>query len=302
MGDSGSPPWRRIHDYLIEVGSSRTSQELHQRAVAGIQALIRCDHVSVVCLDAKRVPECVHGTSGPQWCRDFNSYYRHRFPIPWDVVERIHVTDFRPWERSEYVSDFMRPKRLWSALWDARNPYILALYRTRPAPPFSDMEAASLKVCVAHLNNYHALLSRRPDMPRERLTATELSCDCRLLSRREAEILKLIALRMTAREMASVLFVSHRTVERHIANIYEKLSVHNRQALLRRVYEPAIDTGCPLSRAEGEAGRPSTMGRGLPSRACPSEATPENRPGPPIARGPPLRQTRRPSRSRVGRP
>ena len=45
-----------------------------------------------------------------------------------------------------------------------------------------------------------------------------------------------LALRMTAREIGSSMFISHRTVERHIANMYEKLSVHNRQALLRSVY------------------------------------------------------------------
>jgi DNA-binding NarL/FixJ family response regulator len=48
------------------------------------------------------------------------------------------------------------------------------------------------------------------------------------LSEREAEVLKLIAGGKSNREIAEQLFVSARTVERHIANIYGKIDVHSR--------------------------------------------------------------------------
>jgi len=48
------------------------------------------------------------------------------------------------------------------------------------------------------------------------------------LSERETEVLKLIAGGKSNREIAEQLFVSARTVERHIANIYGKIEVHSR--------------------------------------------------------------------------
>jgi DNA-binding CsgD family transcriptional regulator len=48
------------------------------------------------------------------------------------------------------------------------------------------------------------------------------------LSEREMEVLRLIAGGKRNREIAAELFVSARTVERHIANIYGKLDVHSR--------------------------------------------------------------------------
>jgi DNA-binding NarL/FixJ family response regulator len=72
-----------------------------------------------------------------------------------------------------------------------------------------------------------------------RVTAAELAPNSGLLTRREAEVLAHLALRMTAKEIASALLVSHRTVERHIGNVYEKLDVHDRETLLRRLLRPA---------------------------------------------------------------
>jgi ATP/maltotriose-dependent transcriptional regulator MalT len=48
------------------------------------------------------------------------------------------------------------------------------------------------------------------------------------LSEREVDVLRLIAGGMSNREIAEQLFVSARTVERHIANIYGKIAVHSR--------------------------------------------------------------------------
>jgi predicted ATPase/DNA-binding CsgD family transcriptional regulator len=48
------------------------------------------------------------------------------------------------------------------------------------------------------------------------------------LSPREADVLRLIAAGRSNREIAAELFISVRTVERHIENLYRKLDVHNR--------------------------------------------------------------------------
>jgi LuxR family maltose regulon positive regulatory protein len=49
------------------------------------------------------------------------------------------------------------------------------------------------------------------------------------LTRREQQVLALLAQRMTAKEIAQKLVVSDQTVKRHRINVYQKLGVHSRQ-------------------------------------------------------------------------
>lgn len=58
-------------------------------------------------------------------------------------------------------------------------------------------------------------------------------CDKNLLTAREEQIVKLIAEGHSGCEIARMLFISPRTVERHRANILEKLDMPNRVALTR---------------------------------------------------------------------
>lgn len=53
------------------------------------------------------------------------------------------------------------------------------------------------------------------------------------LSDREKEVLRLIAEGKTGREIASILYLSPNTVERHRANIMDKLGLHNRAELIK---------------------------------------------------------------------
>lgn len=48
------------------------------------------------------------------------------------------------------------------------------------------------------------------------------------LSRREAEVLRLLVAGQSARQSARALYLSPRTVQRHVANLYLKIGAHNR--------------------------------------------------------------------------
>ena len=53
------------------------------------------------------------------------------------------------------------------------------------------------------------------------------------LSRREIEVLRLVADGRTAREIAAQLFISSRTAEHHIQHVYTKIGVSGRAAATR---------------------------------------------------------------------
>ncbi|MEA3215989.1 MAG: hypothetical protein QOJ19_2145, partial [Acidimicrobiia bacterium] len=57
------------------------------------------------------------------------------------------------------------------------------------------------------------------------------------LSRREVEVLRLVADGRTAREIATQLFISSRTAEHHIQHVYTKIGVSGRAAATRWAVE-----------------------------------------------------------------
>jgi two-component system NarL family response regulator len=77
-----------------------------------------------------------------------------------------------------------------------------------------------------------AVLVRRQDGPAEGTGA---------LSRRELEVLTLVAQGLNNRSIAERLFISENTVKNHIRNIHEKLQVHSRmEAVVRAVREGVL--------------------------------------------------------------
>jgi len=54
------------------------------------------------------------------------------------------------------------------------------------------------------------------------------------LTKREIEVLTLVIEGKSSKEVADMLYVSKRTVDFHLANIYEKLQVTNRVQAFRR--------------------------------------------------------------------
>ncbi|MEI9809104.1 MAG: LuxR C-terminal-related transcriptional regulator [Bacteroidota bacterium] len=57
------------------------------------------------------------------------------------------------------------------------------------------------------------------------------------ISKREIEVLKLIALEKTNDEVAKLLFISKRTVDTHRQNLLKKLQVKNTAGLIKAAYE-----------------------------------------------------------------
>jgi len=90
-----------------------------------------------------------------------------------------------------------------------------------------DEEAAEVEITSARAT--FARLGAYPDVHRvdELLHPTRAEGP---LSAREVEVLKLVAAGKTNHAIATELFVSERTVHRHVSNIFDKLGVHSRTA------------------------------------------------------------------------
>ena len=63
-----------------------------------------------------------------------------------------------------------------------------------------------------------------------------------LITKRESEVLYLIAHENTSKEIAQKLYMSHHTANSHRKNLIEKLSVKNTAGLVRKGFELGILT------------------------------------------------------------
>ncbi len=102
------------------------------------------------------------------------------------------------------------------------------------------------------------------------------------LTERETEILKYVATGMGYKEIAATLFLSHRTVQNHVQNIFGKLHLHNRVELVRFAMERGldlVDPPDPTGASPAAYGIPSanTPGGGGFRDADPGGSTPRRR-------------------------
>ena len=63
------------------------------------------------------------------------------------------------------------------------------------------------------------------------------------LTKREIEVLSLVIEGKSSKEVADLLYVSKRTVDFHLANIYDKLEVTNRVQAFRRAVRLGLISG-----------------------------------------------------------
>ncbi len=80
-------------------------------------------------------------------------------------------------------------------------------------------------------------LEKLPAPPEDAEPAAPRAHPAGLLSPREVEVLELVAKGLTNAQVAQELFISARTVNRHLNSIYHKLNVHSRAAATRFALE-----------------------------------------------------------------
>ena len=117
-----------------------------------------------------------------------------------------------------------------------------ARVRSRLGAQAAELEATG---AAFDLNDAAVYARQQIDAARRDPTPRERPARPGGLSRRELEVLRLVAAGRTSHEIAAELFISTRTAEHHIANIYTKIGVSNRAAATRwavthRVVDDAV--------------------------------------------------------------
>jgi DNA-binding CsgD family transcriptional regulator len=123
-------------------------------------------------------------------------------------------------------------RRAWQAWQALEAPYDAARARAligTACRALGDEDAAVLELEAAR--GIFEELGAAPDLARvESLLAPATSGETHGLSRRELEVLRLVAAGRSNREIASALVISEHTVARHVQNIFAKLHVSSRTA------------------------------------------------------------------------
>lgn len=136
-------------------------------------------------------------------------------------------------EKGEADKSIELLRRSLSSFREIGAPYDEAQVRfliARASEIRGDTDTAQLEIGAAQ--EIFIKLGAAPDLERvERFLAREKhDRPAEILSRRELEVLKLVAFGKTNREVANDLFISEKTVARHISNIFDKLDLSSRSA------------------------------------------------------------------------
>jgi DNA-binding CsgD family transcriptional regulator len=109
------------------------------------------------------------------------------------------------------------------------------IHRSPGSLTFTDRDYEILKIITPHFNNIRFYLSKISKLETIHWQAAASAKECRLLSKREAEVATLLCQKLTMAEVATKLMISPRTVQTHVEKIKEKLKVRNKRELVLKL-------------------------------------------------------------------
>ncbi len=235
---------KKITELLAELSSQPDRESFFNNLQTGIETLIPADCGTCIFEIIDGVPKCLRWPPYADYLIDaYNSYYCTIIPSPFTGIsfEVMNPVEWSGYDHTEYVSDFHNPLRVarsfGTVFYDRfrGKRHFIGLNRSRFAPPFEERECETLFFLARHLSNLCSMRSELDAYKKEALYPRELSPECELLSRRETEIAGLLLRRKTMKEIAGILGISPRTVERHVLHIYHKLKVDSRKEMISRL-------------------------------------------------------------------
>ena len=93
------------------------------------------------------------------------------------------------------------------------------------------LEAVSKGEYFLDTSLFHRVMNKLMEFPEKKAKITDARYET--LTSREQEVMRLLAEGLSSKEIAEKLFISHKTVENHRANIMSKLDLHRSMELVR---------------------------------------------------------------------
>lgn len=239
---SGSEPdWKVIYELINRITAAEDTNSALTLLTEASTRAVAVDRGAALFTMKGQYPWCIRWPDyATQRIRDFNTYYSGRVPVHFSGMESVlGPVVWSRYRDTEYVTDFHRPMGIRSSVgiglsdsfsWQR---YVVWLHRNGAGPQFSDREIQTLTLLCEQAARVISLKSEIDAAKREALSDPELGPDADVLSKRETEVARLICRRLSMREIAGLLRISPRTVERHALHIYYKLGVANRTELAR---------------------------------------------------------------------
>lgn len=240
MSYQNNPPWTKIHEFLLAAGSQPTIQSFKNTIMRTIHDLIPYECIVWLKMGRTNPVYCsdVVGCS-EYWITAHNNYYYRITPPVWKPNTLDYgFVDWARFRHTEYASDFIFPQKIsygtGFVLYDTRGNPSLTLSLTDSGYDYQQHPQIRyiLETIQPHLANYYSYLNLIAGQGQDQFHLAELAVDCKLLSKREAEIAGMLCRRLSVPEIGSLLLISPKTVYRHVANIYEKLGVNSRKDLI----------------------------------------------------------------------
>jgi DNA-binding CsgD family transcriptional regulator len=234
-------PWKDINDYVYALGSARTKAELLERAVAELPKLVRYDNGGAV-FDTQR--RLVYGVGLPESA--VARYHEHyQFLCLEDGAAAKNVFKFGEFFRDEFYFDFARPHGLEYGLSPCAptGTVLVAANRSRSGPAFDEKDGRVIEILSGHLGNFYSIFERASAASPGSPSGDEIRFYFPLLSKREAEVAECLCRGFSAPEMASMLFLSVRTVETHVAHIYAKLGAASKRDAVSTILAARANRG-----------------------------------------------------------
>ena len=238
----------RVGRFVAEVGAIEGDEPLPPAFLTALQRLIPCDSVTFCELDRIAERELVVTTTPdvPDSGEAHLDYWqaRHDHPIchyhettgDWRAYRLSDFVEMRPFRAGRIYAEWFRPlgvQCLITVGLDAPLSHTKVFLLARSGD--RDFDASDC-LLLDVLRPYFAM---RYEAARSRRHGLDEGGLCSALTRREREVLLLVAEGQTNAEVAEHLWISGGTVRRHLENAYAKLGVHTRTAAVRAVSHDA---------------------------------------------------------------
>lgn len=245
----GPGDYEAVLTFLRQLYAVERLEAFPRRAMEGLSRLIESDiliynEIYPGRIRADFVDEPARVIADPQ--RATFERYAHQHPL---ITHYARTRERYPRKVSDYLtlsqfqnlalhSEFFRPLGLnyqMAVTIPSTPELVIGIALNRSRADFSERDRAVLEAIRPHLAQAHRNVTERSALE-ERAEATERALwsspagDLASLTRREHQVLVLVANGKTNPQIADCLSLSPRTVQKHLEHIYEKVGVRTRTA------------------------------------------------------------------------